>query len=146
MTTMTLTKSIFTPCSLPVSIEFHQLLVKHINSLNEEDEPSITINFRDTSYSAEEGGFHPVEIGLQKQTTGLWAILYITDFAYFGNVYPELERSVDFDIANQMAFFTGIGWQDIDTSGVNDFYELWESNFLAYVAMDAFDQVKVSPL
>lgn len=144
MTTQTLTATNFNSCSLPISSKFHQLLAKHIDMPSEHDELSITINFRDTSYSAEDGGFHPVEVGLQKQASQQWDILYITDFAYFGNVYPELGRSVDFDIANQMAFFTGIGWQEIDSYGVNDFYELWESNFLTYVEMDAFDEIKVT--
>ena len=35
------------------------LLVQHRMS-----QPSVTINFRDPNYSAENGGFHPVEIRL----------------------------------------------------------------------------------
>lgn len=81
---------------------------------------------------------------MQKDSEHRWSILYITDFAYMGSYYPELERSVDFDIGNNMAFFTGVGWQAIDAYGVNDFYQIWESNLLSYLEMDAFDEIKLS--
>jgi hypothetical protein len=45
-----------------------------------------------------------------------------------------------------MAFFTGVGWQAIDAYGVNDFYQIWESNFLSYLEMDAFDEIKLSSI
>lgn len=144
MSTTTLAKALFSKCPLSISPRLQTVLIDHINTKANDSVTAITLNFRDTSYSAEAGGFHPVEIAMQKDRAQRWSILYITDFAYMGNYYPELERSVDFDISNNMAFFTGVGWQAIDAYGVNDFYQLWESNFLSYLEMDAFDEIKLS--
>ncbi|MGL1204807.1 DUF2787 domain-containing protein [Vibrio parahaemolyticus] len=144
MSTATHAKALFNKCPLSISPRLQTVLIDHINTKASDSVTAITLNFRDTSYSAEAGGFHPVEITLQKDSAQRWSILYITDFAYMGNCYPELERSVDFDIGNNMAFFTGVGWQAIDAYGVNDFYQIWESNFLSYLEMDAFDEIKLS--
>ena len=105
---------------------------------------SITINFRDTTYSAELGGYYPVEIMLLKQNEGLYQIQYLTDFAYMGNVYPELERNVDFDIANGQAFIAPIGWYQDNDESIKEFYLIWEINFLAYVEMDMFTEIKIT--
>ncbi|HAS6087175.1 TPA: DUF2787 domain-containing protein [Vibrio vulnificus] len=144
MSTATHAKALFNKCPLSISPRLQTVLIDHISTKANDSVTAITLNFRDTSYSAEAGGFHPVEIAMQKDSAQRWSILYITDFAYMGNYYPELERSVDFDIGNNMAFFTGVGWQAIDAYGVNDFYQIWESNFLSYLEMDAFDEIKLS--
>ncbi|KGY11723.1 hypothetical protein NM22_13755 [Vibrio tubiashii] len=144
MSTATHAKALFNKCPLSISPRLQTVLIDHINTKANDSSTAITLNFRDTSYSAEAGGFHPVEIALKKDSEQRWSILYITDFAYMGNHYPELERSVDFDIGNNIAFFTGVGWQAIDAYGVNDFYLIWESNFLSYLEMDAFDEIKLS--
>ncbi|EKO3516602.1 DUF2787 domain-containing protein [Vibrio fluvialis] len=144
MSTTTHAKALFNQCPLSISPRLQTVLIDHINTKATDSSTAITLNFRDTSYSADAGGFHPVEIALKKDSAQHWSILYITDFAYMGNHYPELERSVDFDIGNNMAFFTGVGWQAIDAYGVNDFYQIWESNFLSYLEMDAFDEIKLS--
>ncbi|CAH1561552.1 DUF2787 domain-containing protein [Vibrio owensii] len=144
MSTATHTKALFNKCPLSISPRLQTVLIELINTKANDSVTAITLNFRDTSYSAEAGGFHPVEIAMQKDSEHRWSILYITDFAYMGSYYPELERSVDFDIGNNMAFFTGVGWQAIDAYGVNDFYQIWESNFLSYLEMDAFDEIKLS--
>ncbi|MEZ9053843.1 DUF2787 domain-containing protein [Vibrio sp. 10N.261.49.A5] len=144
MSTNTPVKALFNKCALPISVKLQTVLLKHINTQPNQSGDHFTLNFRDTTYSAEAGGYHPVEIALQKDSAERWSILYITDFAYMGNYYPELERSVDFDIGNNMAFFTGVGWQAIDAYGVNDFYKIWESNFLSYLDMESYDQIEVS--
>lgn len=144
MSTATHTKALFNKCPLSISPQLQTVLIDHINTKANDSVTAITLSFRDTSYSAEAGGFHPVEIAMQKDSAECWSILYITDFAYFGLAYPELERNVDFDIGNNMAFFTGVGCQAIDAYGVNDFYQLWESNFLSHLEMDAFDEIKLS--
>jgi hypothetical protein len=48
---------------------------------------AITLNFRDPSYSAETGGYHPVEIRLENKSE-LWQIAYITDFSFQGSPFP----------------------------------------------------------
>lgn len=105
---------------------------------------SLTINFRDTTYSADAGGYHPVEIMLLKESESQYQIQYLTDFAYMGNIYPELERNVDFDVANGQAFIAPMGWQSCHDKAIVEFYPLWENNFLAYVQMEAYDEIKIS--
>ncbi|MEN1933506.1 DUF2787 family protein [Escherichia coli] len=51
----------------------------------------MVINFRDPDYSAESGGFHPVEMRFIRQDNE-WYFDYVTDFSYMGRVYPELEK------------------------------------------------------
>lgn len=146
MSTSTAVKAIFSQCSLPITTKLHQVLIDQINQHQASHFTGVILNFRDSSYSAEKGGFHPVEIALQKSHQQRWTIRYITDFAYMGNHFPELERSLDFDIGNSMAFVAGIGWQRITAHGIHDLYQVWESNFLSYFAMGAFDQIELTPL
>ncbi len=135
----------FTSCALSVSEKLHTLIAQELTKEGTATSSHITLNFRDSSYSAENGGFHPVEIGLQTNGDGHFDILYITDFAFMGNYYPELERSLDFDFGNQVAFTVATGWQSIQSPGIDDLYQLWERNFISYVNMGAFDKVQISP-
>ncbi|MBY8252053.1 DUF2787 domain-containing protein [Vibrio fluvialis] len=135
----------FTPCALSVSEKLHTLITQELIKEGTATSSHITLNFRDSSYSAENGGFHPVEIGLQRNGDGHFDILYITDFAFMGNYYPELERSLDFDFGNQVAFTVATGWQSIQSPGIDDLYQLWERNFISYVNMGAFDVVQINP-
>ncbi|CAK1965187.1 DUF2787 domain-containing protein [Vibrio crassostreae] len=104
---------------------------------------SIVINFRDTSYSSEDGGFHPVEIRLVR-LYDQWVFDYITDFAYCGGPYPELVKEVDFNFGCGTASFSYVPEQPITSSEVMEFYSMWETNFLSYIEMDCFDEIKVS--
>ena len=144
MSTATHAKALFNKCPLSISPQLQTVLIDHINTKASDSVTAITLNFRDTSYSAEAGGFHPVEIAMQKDSEQRWSILYITDFAYMGNVYPELERNVDFDIENGQAFIAPLGWQSCHSEQMVGFYALWERNFLAYLQMEAYDEVKIS--
>ena len=69
---------------LPVS----QKLITYIEQLitDHDNCQAITLNFRDPTYSADAGGFHPVEIRLEKDH-GQWHFSYITDFCYVGSGY-----------------------------------------------------------
>lgn len=89
----------FTPTLLPVSNKLKSLLnqtlcdyLTQATQLNQQSADRYTFNFRDTSYDAENGGFRPVEMTINQQSSGEWNIEYITEFAYFGNYYPELEK------------------------------------------------------
>ena len=133
----------------PVSQKLKSLLKSKIETFWKQNPTkreceSLTINFRDATYSAEAGGHHPVEIMLLKEQENQYQIQYLTDFAYMGNVYPELERNVDFDIANGQAFIAPMGWQSYHDKSIVEFYSLWESNFLAYLQMGAYDEIKIS--
>ena len=52
----------------------------------------VIINYRDPSYSAETGGFHPVELSISPSGD----LLYLTDFAYFG-MPPFVELGIELD-------------------------------------------------
>ncbi|OQK50270.1 hypothetical protein XM75_c11847 [Vibrio vulnificus] len=142
---------LFNTSSLPVSTSLHSLLSKSlIEKLADEEHIAtstyLVFNFRDSSYNAEDGGFHPVEIALGQSRDGRWNIEYITDFAYVGNYFPEIERCLDFDFRDQSFYAQYCGWGPIkgNRSAV-ELYQLWESNFLAYADMEAYDQVSVAP-
>jgi len=143
---LTKTPSItFTSSPLATSKKLHKALNKQLMGQPELlASSSLTINFRDKSYCSESGGYHPVEISLQKTASNSWSIQYITDFAFFGGYYPELDRNVDFDISNGTAFISGMGWIDINRRDIKGFYRTWESNFLSYLDMDCFDEIKVT--
>ena len=52
----------------------------------------VALNFRDPTYSAENGGYHPVEIHVDSKGD----VLCITDFAYFG-MPPFVELGIELD-------------------------------------------------
>jgi hypothetical protein len=52
----------------------------------------VALNFRDPTYSAESGGYHPVEIHVDSKGD----VLSITDFAYFG-CPPMVELGIELD-------------------------------------------------
>lgn len=86
----------------------------------------VILNFRDPSYSASEGGYHPVEIMLDKN--GL--IQYITDFAYRGQGdFSELEKELDFDFAAGVFQQMGRYYPIADAW---DLFAAWQGNFCAY--------------
>ncbi len=142
----------FIPALLPISSKLFELLNQHYEKQLKANESlstsrHVVFNFRDKSYSAEEGGYHPVEIAIRHSSNSQWSIEYITDFAYMGNYYPELERNLDFDFRSAKFFIAYKGWLAMDThSSAKQLYQLWEKNFLAYADMEAFDEVKVTPL
>jgi hypothetical protein len=104
---------------------------------------ALTFNFRDSQYSAKRGGWHPVEIRIQ-QESGLWHFSYITDFSYQGYPDAELAKEVDFDFTHGITTVLYGKPSPIGDADVMDFYQLWESNFLVYVSMGAFDEIKVT--
>ncbi|WP_182037213.1 DUF2787 domain-containing protein [Vibrio diabolicus] len=141
----------FTASLLSVSKKLHKLLSDQLTDHLLSNEALTTsrylvFNFRDKTYSADEGGFHPVEMAICHTSTGEWSIEYITDFAYMGNHYPELERNLDFDFRVGQFFVAYRGWLPIQSSrDAKELYQLWESNFLAYVDTDAYNDITVTP-
>ncbi|CAI4168852.1 DUF2787 family protein [Alteromonas macleodii] len=121
--------------ALPVSKRFAKalvdLLVQHRMS-----QPRVTINFRDPNCSAENGGFHPVEIRLEKRNNA-WDFCYVTDFACLGSgPYAELAKDLDFDF-DAGVFQNLFGVFPIEQA--TDMYQIWEGNFLHYwLELDVF--------
>ncbi len=130
---------------LPVSIDLQEALIKVISDSSKWTPmiQSLVINFRDTTYSAENGGWHPVEIRLVR-LYDQWIFDYITDFAYCGGPYPELVKEVDFNFSSGTASFSYVPELPITSSEVMEFYSMWESNFLSYIEIGAFDEITVS--
>ncbi|GGO65358.1 DUF2787 family protein [Bowmanella pacifica] len=114
--------------ALPVTQKLADELAKLIDLYDVKGD-EVTFNFRDPTYSAERGGFHPVEIRLEKRQD-IWHLCYITDFCFVGKGYEaELAKELDFD------FQAGI-FQDLlgvyPIERVRDLYQVWEDNFLHY--------------
>ena len=68
-----------------------------------------TINFRDKDYSAAAGGFHPVEVRLEKRGIG-WELVYITDFSYRGQSDYELVKEIDVCFVIKRVYHMLEGW------------------------------------
>ncbi|WP_447079492.1 DUF2787 family protein [Vibrio alginolyticus] len=131
---------------LPVSVDLQDALNRVISESGKWTPmlQSVVINFRDSSYNAESrSGFHPVEIRLVR-LYDQWIFDYITDFAYCGGPYPELVKEVDFNFSSGTASFSYVPELPITNSEVMEFYSMWESNFLSYVEMGVFDEIKVT--
>jgi hypothetical protein len=111
------------PVSPMFTLYIADLLVSHKN------EKAVTINFRDPNYSADEGGYHPVEIRLENEGDD-WRFCYITDFCYVGSGYmAELAKDLDFD------FDTGVFQNLFGTYPIEqaiEIFQVWESNFVYY--------------
>lgn len=130
--------------SVPVSKSLKDYLTKLVDERKVlESNPDITFNFRDTTYTPEDVGYHPVEIRIERKGM-YWQFSYLTDFAYVGTHYPELAKEVDFDVANQVAFVQFIGEVPISNPEILEFYKIWESNFIAYLSTGCFDEINLS--
>ncbi|QXX84394.1 DUF2787 family protein [Providencia sp. R33] len=96
---------------------------------------AIVLNFRDPGYSPESGGFHPVEIRLV-QLDNIWHYDYITDFAYMGAIYPELEK--EFDVCWPQGYLYHFALGDVDEQAGAEFFTLWQRNFIEYYHMGCY--------
>lgn len=94
-----------------------------------ENEQAVTINFRDPNYSANDGGYHPVEMRLENDGDG-WRFCYITDFCYVGSGYmAELAKELDFDF-DAGVFQNLFGTYPIEQA--IEMFQIWETNFVFY--------------
>lgn len=144
-------KLTFIPALLPISNKLHNVLNKQYEeqlktNTSLSTSQYVVFNFRDKNYSSEEGGYHPVEIAICKSSAQQWTIEYITDFAYMGSYYPELERSIDFDFRARQFVIANKGWLPMNEQyAAVKLYQMWEKNFLTYVDMEVFDEIEVTP-
>jgi hypothetical protein len=93
------------------------------------NENGVTINFRDPTYSRDDGGYHPVEIRLENEGDD-WHFCYITDFCYVGSGFcVELAKDLDFDF--EAGVFQNLhGTYPIEQA--TEIYMTWEMNFMCY--------------
>jgi hypothetical protein len=115
--------------ALPVSSRLAEAIRPLLDSYNQSNETTAILNFRDPRYSAETGGYHPVEIMLEKWGSE-WKFCYITDFRYVGaGLDAELVKDLDFNF--QAGVFQDItGHYPIETAQM--IYPIWEDNFLTF--------------
>lgn len=122
--------------ALPLSTEFHEFLLETFDNTSiTHDVSCVTFNFRDPTYSAESGGFHPVEISLIRYGEA-WLLDYLTDFHYVGFPYPELEKAFDVSWNDGYSWLVGVG--DCAISDFVDYWQLWQRNFVSCVQMGVF--------
>lgn len=127
---------------VPVSPELTQLLVDVTENYyrargKDRGINAVTVNFRDPDYSAEAGGYHPVEIRIEI-AGDKGALSYITDFCYVGQGWCcELAKELDFDF--ETGDFYALGFPRQDLVDCAEFYAIWQDNFLTYNRMGVFD-------
>lgn len=109
-------------------------------SVPADDFYAVTLNFRDPDYSAATGGYHPVEIRIEKQND-LWQLVYITDFSYQGGSFPELVKEIDVCFLTKQVFNLFLGW--LQNRNAQELLALFISNFIEYYTNDCY-QVSVS--
>ena len=90
---------------------------------------AVTLNFRDPDYSPEAGGFHPVEVRIEKQATS-WQLIYITDFSYQGRHTPELIKEIDVCFSIKQVYHFLAGWLNVREG--TELLALFISNFVEY--------------
>lgn len=100
------------------------------------------INFRDSSYHPETGGFRPVEIMVDKLGDH-FAIVYYTEFRYFGQgIYAELGKSNDFDFSHGV-YQNEHGVTPLQADH-GELFSLFLSNTLSYYLLGMLDKAEVS--
>ena len=120
--------------AFPIGGELLNLLVNELGESGDLAHKPLTINFRDPTYSAEKGGYRPVEIRVGKGGR----VEYITEFSYMGlGDFAELGKSSDFDFS-QGVYQNEYRTYPITAKGVEQFYRVWESNFCSYIKARVF--------
>ncbi len=119
-------------CPFPLLRSFRSILESEIAKMPFSAGSGVILTFRDPSYSAESGGFHPVEISL----TGQGRIRYITDFSYVGRLpFWELAKELDFDFS--MGLFQHLG-REFPIHAGRELFALWQRNFVEYYRMGVY--------
>lgn len=116
----------------PISKKLVCLLEKELAASPLSPDPGSVLSFQDPNYSPESGGFHPVEIAVNRDG----CIQYVTDFAYYGMPpYSELGKEIDFDFS--LGLFQHFGREYPILAG-RELFRLWQSNFVTYYGMGVY--------
>lgn len=119
--------------SMIISKELIDILEKLTEKISSENNEYVILNFRDPGYSAEDGGYHPVEIGIN----AAGEVQYITDFSYVGQGgYAELTKELDFDFS--LSLFQQMG-RDYPLEQGAGLFKIFQSNFCSYYHSDVFE-------
>lgn len=121
--------------------KFYQLINAELSAITGTKLPphsnpqAIVLNFRDPEYSAEDGGYHGVEIRLCKHNN-FYQLIYITDFAYHGCPHAELVKETDVCFNAKQVYHLYGGWLNKQES--LELIELFIGNFIEYHAMGVY--------
>jgi len=125
--------------ALTITDQLVTIIQTELAKVNMDISDGVTLNFKDPDYSAEAGGYHPVEICINKE--GL--IQYVTDFAYVGSGYfAELVKELDFDFS--LGLLQQFG-REFPIEQAYELFPIWQKNFCAYYQQGIFT-VTVSSL
>ena len=92
----------------------------------------VVLSFKDPDYSAEGGGYHPVEIAMQNDGR----LMYITDFSYVGiPPYAELVKELDFDFGYGVLQQFG---REYPLEQAAEIFAMWQTNFVSYHGMGVY--------
>lgn len=119
--------------SLQVSEQLALTLENEVKRSGKSTASGVYVIFRDSDYSHETGGFHPVEVMLSAEGS----IQYITDFAYAGDP-PELAKELDFDFSQGTFCQMGTCYP-IDVG--RGLFNIWQENFCAYYDSGVFEVI-----
>ena len=118
--------------------EFVQVVNSVIQDAGMFEGRDLIINFRDPSYSAESGGFHPVEVHVDADGN----LLSLTDFAFFG-MPPFAELGIELDWSFDAGSFRQFdAFYDLECGRV--LLGLYARNFASYFDSGIY-QVEVNP-
>ena len=107
-------------------LEFVALLDTLLKDTTINSPEIVALNFRDPSHSAENGGYHPVEIHVDSKGE----ILCITDFSYFGAApFAELGIELEWNF-EQETFRQFDSFYDLECG--RGLLGLYTKNFVAY--------------
>ena len=132
--------NIYRETTLPLPEPFYHLLEQQLAALNNPSLNIVTLNYRDPDYSFDNGGYHPVEINLYRQGD-CWYLNYVTDFAYCGGPFPELEKETEVLFQQQEVYNSFFGRCYLEQA--DSLVKLLLENFCNSVEMEVY-QVQVS--
>jgi hypothetical protein len=122
-----------------ISQQLVAIIGQEIEASKVDTSEGVILNFRDPDYSAESGGYHPVEICVNAEGR----IQFITDFTYYGQgPYSELGKELDFDFG--YGRFQQMG-RDYPIKQGASLFKIWQSNFCSYYQGQVFS-VSVQPM
>ena len=113
-------------CPFPLSKALIELINAEIVKAGADLRQGVILNFRDPTYSPEAGGYHPVEIAIDRK--GI--LLYVTDFAFVGRApFAEQTKEIDFDFTLSAFQHFGVEFPLERGRGL---FQLWQRNFISY--------------
>ena len=117
--------------------KLYQLLNKELEQveLPTANTSAIRLNFRDLDYSASLGGYHPVEIHLERDKHD-WQLVYITDFSFQGATCPELVKEIDICFMTKQVFNLFGGF--LSNKDGKQLVTMFINNFIEYHAMNVY--------